>query len=219
MTTAAAVLEPRDLLSALRRRYAVKRFDPAGKLSPEVWDALEEALVLSPSSYGFQPWKFFVVEDRALRAKLREVSYGQPQITDADKLVVFTSRLDLAEADAERLVAQTAKTRGVTPESLAGFRKALLGAVTGRGAEQKAAFAACQAHIALGVLLASAAALGVDACPMGGIDAAAYDRILGLREQGYTALCVAAVGVRAADDAYAAQAKVRFPRAEVVARL
>lgn len=68
---------PRELLEALQSRYAVKQFDPSGRIAPEVWSALEEALQLSPSSYGLQPWKFFVVEDPALRRSLKEASWKQ----------------------------------------------------------------------------------------------------------------------------------------------
>jgi nitroreductase len=219
MTTTTTQLPPADLLAALNRRYAVKKFDPEAKIAPAVWDALEQSLVLAPSSYGFQPWKFFVIDDKALRAKLREASFGQAQVTEADKLVVFTSRIEMLASDVDRLVKATAHARGVPEATLEGFRKMLLGSVTRHTQAENASSAARQAYIALGVFMASAAALGVDACPMGGIEAQKYDEILGLRAQGYTALCVAAAGVRAADDAYAAHPKVRFPRAEVVTHL
>src|SRR6185503_14386127 len=67
----------KQLISQLNWRYATKQFDPARKISPEDWAALEEALVLSPSSFGLQPWKFVIVTDQAVKERLVEVSYGQ----------------------------------------------------------------------------------------------------------------------------------------------
>jgi len=67
-------MTPDQLLTALRWRYATKKFDPSKKIPAGVWSALEEALVLTPSSFGLQPWKFFVVDNPALRARLVPVS-------------------------------------------------------------------------------------------------------------------------------------------------
>ena len=88
---------PADIvLDQLRWRYATKKFDPSRKIAPDVWQKLEEALVLAPSSYGLQPWKFVVVNDPDVRAKLRPASWGQPQITDASHLVVFATKTDMS---------------------------------------------------------------------------------------------------------------------------
>jgi len=218
-TTAAPAVTPQDLLAGLRRRYAVKKFDPAGTIAPETWDALEESLVLAPSSYGLQPWKFFVVDDKALRAKLREASWNQGQIVDADKLVVFAAKDGFGAADVERFVKRIAEVRGVPLADIEQYKQMMLGSVNGRSPEQVKMWVARQVYIALGVFLSSAAALGVDACPMEGLDPAKYDELLGLRAKGYTALCVATAGVKASDDGYGTLAKVRFPRAEVVAHI
>ena len=61
---------PDKLLAALRWRYATKRFDPARKIPAATWDAIEESLVLTPSSFGLQPWKFIVIQDPLIRANL-----------------------------------------------------------------------------------------------------------------------------------------------------
>lgn len=65
-------VEPHRIVEALRWRYAVKKFDAEREISAEIWSALEEALILTPSSYGLQPWKFFVLSDRELRGRLLE---------------------------------------------------------------------------------------------------------------------------------------------------
>jgi len=213
-----AAASPEALLASLRWRIATKKFDATKKIDPSRWLALEEALVLAPSSYGLQPWKFFVVEDPALRAKLKAASWDQTQIVDADKLVVFAVKKDFGAADVERFVERISEVRRLPKEVLEGYKKMMLASAS-LPPERVAAWLIRQVYIALGVFLTSAAALGVDACPMEGFDKDKYDEILGLPAKGWNAVVVATAGHRAADDAYATQAKVRFAKSEVVERL
>jgi len=90
-----------DLIENLNWRYAVKKFDAAKKISPETWSAIEEAMVLAPSSYGLQPWRFVVVNDPAVRAKLKAVAWNQSQVTDASHLVVFCRKISVTPADVD----------------------------------------------------------------------------------------------------------------------
>ena len=206
-----------DLLAALRWRYATKKFDPTRRIPPATWEALEQSLVLTPSSYGLQPWRFLVVDDPAVRARLEPKSWGQKQVTEASHLVVFTVRTGLDEAHVDRYLAGTAATRGVSVDSLAGFRSMLLkslSAATAAGTLDT--WQTHQIYIALGQFMASAALLGIDACPMEGIEPAAYDEVLGLRGTGWKTVVVCTAGYRAADDKYASLPKVRFPASEVV---
>ena len=204
-----------SLVRQLNWRYATKRFDPARKIQPPDWRTLEQALVLSPSSYGLQPWRFIVVTDPEVRAKLRAAAYNQPQVTDASHLVVFAVKKDLGPADVDRFLARVSEVRGVPADSLAGYRNMLLGAVS-RPKEQVHAWAARQAYIALGTFLTTAALLEIDACPMEGFDPAKFDEILGLDRQGYTAVVIATAGYRAEDDANAKLPKVRFAPEDVI---
>ena len=214
-----AKLAPAELIQALDWRYATKRFDPGHKVPPELWRALEEALVLTPSSFGLQPWQFQVVTDAAVKAQLRAVSWGQPQVEECSHLVVFTARRTLGLEDIAHFIERVAAVRGVTVESLAGYRDMMAGSLTGPLAATVGQWAAKQAYIALGNLLTCAALLGVDACPMEGLDTAQYDRILGLEGTPFHSLAVCAVGYRAQDDAYARLAKVRYPLEEVIRRV
>lgn len=213
-----AAVQPETLVSALNWRYAVKKFDASGRVPLDKWEALEESLVLSPSSYGLQAWKFLVIEDKAMRAKLKSASWDQSQITDADKLVVFLVKKDAGPADVQRFVDRISEVRRVPAEMLEGFKQTMLKSVS-LPPEKVEAWLTRQVYIALGNFLTSAALLGVDACPMEGFDKDEYDRILGLREQGWKSVVVATAGMRASDDAYAKSRKVRFPKAEVVGKL
>jgi nitroreductase len=219
MTTLSALnASPESLLSALRWRYAVKKFDPAAQIPVEKWKALEEALVLAPSSYGLQAEHFFVIEDKAVRAKLRAASWDQTQITDADKLVVFAVKKDAGPADVDRFIERISEVRRVPKEALEGYHRTMLNSVS-LPPEKVEAWLTRQVYIALGLFLTSAAALGVDACPMEGFDKDKYDEILGLHARGWKSVVVATAGARAGDDAYARSAKVRFPSSEVITRI
>lgn len=210
----------KELLDALSWRYATKKFDPSRAIPDDTWAALERSLVLAPSSFGLQPWRFVVVTDKPTRESLVPHSWNQRQVVDASRLVVFAARTTLNAGDVHRHLDRMAEVRGVPRASLDAYGSMMLGFV-----EKPApgfdlgAWAARQAYIALGQFMTAAAVLGVDTCPMEGIDAAAYDRVLGLTAQGYRTWCVCAAGYRAADDPYAAQPKVRFPQEAVIRRV
>ena len=206
------------IVRQLNWRYATKKFDANRKIQAPDWRTLEQALVLSPSSFGLQPWKFLVVENPDVRAKLRAAAYNQPQITDASHLVVLAHRVGFNTKDLDRHIERVARVRNVTPESLAAYKTAMLGTVQRPQAETDA-WTSRQVYIALGNFLATAALLGIDACPMEGFDAAQFDQILGLKEQGYHAQVLAAAGYRAEDDAYAKLPKVRYSPEDVIAHV
>ena len=206
------------VLRQLHWRYATKKFDPTRKIAAEDWRSLEQALVRSPSSFGLQPWKFFVVTDPDLKATLKTASWNQSQITDASHLVVFAIKKNLGAADVDRYLARIAEVRSVPLESLEGFKKMLLGSLS-RPVEEVNAWATRQLYIALGFFLSAAAMLGIDACPMEGFQPEQYDAILGLTEMGYGATVLATAGYRAADDPYIKLPKVRFKPEDVVVHL
>lgn len=212
-----STLTPADLAERMKWRYAVKKFDPTRPIPDAAWNALVESLVLSPSSYGLQPWRFVVVDDPAVRARLRPVSWGQSQVTDAARYVVFAARNEVTEADVDAFVRRICEVRGVTAESLASYRKMMLGGVVkGMSPETQRHWAGLQVYIALGTFMTAAAALGIDTCPMEGIEPAKYDEILGLPAQGFHTLCACAAGHRAPDDRSAEAPKVRFAVEDVV---
>ena len=207
------------LLSALNWRYATKQFDPTRRIDDATWLALEQAMVLSPSSFGLQPWKFMVIEDPALRERLVAASWGQSQVKDASHLVVFAVRENIGDEHLDRYLARTGEVRGIEVEALTGFRNVIAGSLDGaRAAGRLDEWQTRQLYIALGQFMTSAALLGVDTCPMEGLDPAQYDEILGLKGTGWKAVFACPAGYRAADDKYAATPKVRFPAESVIER-
>ncbi len=210
----------KQLLDALQWRYATKVFDATKKIPADVWQTLERALVLTPTSYGLQPYKFLVINDPAKRAELLPHSWNQKQVVDASHFVVFTARTKVTDADVNKLIKLTSDVRKIPAESLNFYRDMMLGdTVNGPRGKIAHEWAARQTYIALGNLMTCAAVLGVDACPMEGLNPAEYDRVLGLNGSGYATVVACALGYRAASDKYASLAKVRYELNDLVQRI
>lgn len=210
-------IAPDLLRDVLNWRYATKRFDPDKRIDEATWSSLEDSLVLTPSSFGLQPWKFVVVRDRQVREQLVKGSWGQRQVADASHLVVFAIKSDFGEAEIDSHLNRIAAVRSTPLESLTGYREVMMGhLIQSRDEVARKNWATNQTYIALGNFLTSAALLGVDACPLEGIEPAKYDTILNLESQGLTTVVAAAAGYRHPDDKYATAQKVRFPKPEVL---
>jgi nitroreductase len=213
-------METKELLKALEWRYATKRFDNTKKIPVAVWDALEKALILTPTSYGLQPYKFIVLTDAKKRTELVPHSWNQTQVADCSHYVVFTSRTQMAEADVDRWIRRLAEVRGVTAESLSPYRGMMVSNIVhGERGKMAPEWARLQTYIALGNLMTCAAVIGVDACPMEGIVPKEYDRILNLANSGFATVVACALGYRSADDKYAKVPKARFTASDLVQKI
>lgn len=213
-------LENHNLLEGLQWRYATKIFDATKKIDEYTWQTIEETLVLTPSSYGLQPWKFLVITDKAVMQKLTAASWGQKQIEECSHLVVFTAKEKLDEAYLDHYIASIAKTRGIDPKTMDGLKKMMLGdIVNGPRSAQSFEWAARQCYIALGNLMTSAALLGLDTCPMEGIQPDKYDEILNLRGTGFKTVMACPVGFRSDSDKYKDMKKVRFCKDELIKKI
>lgn len=210
-------LNHETFLADLNWRYATKQFDATKKIKQEDWHLLAESLRLSPSSYGLQPWQFLVVRNPELRAKLREVSWNQGQVTDSSHYVVFTTLKKVEERHVDEYLKDIATTRGLDLNSLQGYRQMMLGDfVNGPRAQIAQNWTQRQAYIAMGNLINTAAQLRIDSCPMEGLDPNAYDQILGLEDSDYSTVATVALGYRHADDSYANLKKVRYATERVI---
>ncbi|MCC0177256.1 NAD(P)H-dependent oxidoreductase [Waterburya agarophytonicola K14] len=210
-----APLSPEQVLEQLHWRYATKKFDPSKKISDANWKTLEQSLVLSPSSFGLQPWQFFVVRNPEIRQQLLEHSWGQTPVVNASHLVVFAIKKDLNNSDVDRYIARMAEVQQVPIENLAGFSKVVKGFLSNPDFDINH-WAAKQVYIALGFFMTCAAMLEIDALPMEGFVPAKYDEVLGLAEKGYQSVVLCPAGYRADDDKYANSPKVRFPTEQIV---
>lgn len=213
-------LSPEDVISALNWRYATRKFDPARKIPAAEWNALEQALVLTPSSIGLQPWKFLVVTDPSTRDRLMPAAWHQVQVLECSHFVVFTVRKNLGADHVDRHVARMAEVHGQTIESLAKFRKMAVSNLDQARTEGRLdTWQTHQVYIALGQFMASAAVMGIDTCPMEGFEPEKFDYILGLKGTDLTSVVACAAGYRVVDERYARMKKVRFKTEDVIVRV
>ncbi len=195
-----------NLIDKLNWRYATKRMNGT-KVPQEKVDRILEAIRLSPTSYGFQAFKVFVIEDEALKEQIFNAAYQQPQIKEASHLLVFAAVKNVDAQQADDYIELIATTRGKTVESLSGMRSMFDGLVS---AENNFAWTSRQTYIALGFGLVAAAVEEVDATPMEGFNNETLDKILGLSEQNLGSVTIMTLGYRDAEnDHYATAAKVR----------
>ena len=208
---------PEQVLEQLHWRYATKKFEPTKKIPDSIWKTLEQSLVLSPSSFGLQPWKFFVVRNSEVRSQLLEHSWGQKQVVEASHLVVLAIKKDVNNEDVDRHIKRMSEVRAVSIESLQGFAGVVKGYLQNPPYPLNLnEWSARQTYIALGFYMTCAAMLGIDTCPIEGFVPAKYDEVLGLDKQGYHAVVVCPAGYRADDDKYATMPKVRYATEDVV---
>lgn len=210
-------MTPSDIVSSLNWRYACKVFDAAKKIPAETWSSLEESLVLTPSSFGMQPWKFLVIQDPELREQLVPHAWNQRQVADCSHLVVMTTFREMPEDHIDTNIRRMMEVRGGTPEALIGFRNMVAGfRQSGQEKGWLGDWAKQQSYIALGQFMLAAALLKIDTCPMEGFVAAKFDEILGLTGGAYTTAVLCPAGYRSEDDKYAVLPKVRFSLGDVI---
>ena len=196
-------------------RYATKKFDSAKKISTEDLNTLKEAIRLSSSSYGLQPYKVIIVENPELRAKIQPVAWGQSQIVDASHLIVFANRTTINDAEIDAFFENISKTREIPLEALSGYQGFMKGKINELSEDAQNTWNSKQSYLALGNLLNAAAELKIDVTPMEGFDPAQVNEILGLNELGLNASLMATVGYRHEEDATQYQKKVRKSNEEL----
>lgn len=197
-----------DLLNLLKWRYATKKYS-SKKVSDDTLQNIIEAINLSASSAGMQPYRLIVIENLEIRKQIGAGSFNS-QIVEASHLLVFAAFTGITKQDIEKYIERVATERNTTTESLSAFKNSLEGFLLSRTDEQNHLWAARQAYIALGTGLIAAASLQVDATPMEGFNSENVDKVLGLTEKGLKSVVIMAVGYRDEQDTYASLQKVRL---------
>jgi len=189
-------------------------------VSEEKIETLLEAIRLSASGFGLQPYQIFVIQNPELKAKIQPIAYGQPQTVESSHLLVFAAWNEVTEEKIDAFMNLVAETRGLPLEALADYRGAIAGSMLGRPKEMQANWAARQVYLAMGTALAAAAELKIDTTPMEGFVPAKLDELLGLEAKGLHSVLMLAIGERdAAGDYMVHAAKVRTPSNELFERL
>jgi len=192
-------------------RYATKKFDASKKISESDLDFLKEAIQLSSSSYGLQPYKVIVVENTELRAQLQPASWGQSQIVDASHLLVFANELNVGDTQIDAYFQNLIATRNIPLEAIQGYVDFMKTNINALPEAKRNTWTSKQTYLALANLMCAAAELKIDVTPMEGFVPEQYNEILGLDKLGLNAALVATIGYRHQDDETQHFAKVRKP--------
>jgi len=208
-----------NTLESLRWRYATKKFDAERSITDAQLTQLLEAGNLTASSYGLQPYKLLVIQNQDLQNQLVGHSYNQQQVADASHVIVIAVRTDV-NADYIRAFAnRIEKERGLEAGEMDVYRDTMLGTIGKLPAEELYQWGRRQAYILMGTLLAAAAEMQIDTCPMEGFVADEYDEVLDLKSQNLRSVLVLPVGYRSADDVTQHQKKIRQSLDEIVVRI
>jgi len=184
------------LIDKLKWRYATKKMNPALTVPQDKVDRILEAVRLTASSSGLQPYEVLVVNDPALRARIREHAWNQAQVTEASHLLVFAAWDNYTAERINHAFDLVNEQRGIRNEGWEAYRQKLLSSYPQRSAEENYQHAARQAYIGLGTALIAAAEEQVDATPMEGFDPAQVDEILGLKARGLRSVLLVPLGYR-----------------------
>lgn len=196
-------------------RYATKKFDATKKISTEDLNILKEAIRLSSSSYGLQPYQIIIVENSEVREKILAASYGQKQVVDASHLIVFANEINFGEEGILKFSKNMSETRGISLDSIQGYVDYMKSNIIGLTEETRNIWTSKQTYLALGNLLNAAAELKIDVTPMEGFIPGQVNEILGLDELGLNASLMATVGYRSAEDDTQHYKKVRKSNEEL----
>lgn len=185
----------KTLLEQLNWRYATKKMDPTKSVPQEKVDTIIEAIRLSPTSSGTQPFELLVVTNPELRNEICKAASDQSPITDGSHVLVFAAWDNYTEARIDEVANLNVEKRGDLP-LIGQYYGNLKANYVPRDAEVNYAHAARQAYIALGIAMVAAAEQEVDCTPMEGFDPSKVDEILGLKERGLRSVVLLPLGYR-----------------------
>jgi nitroreductase/dihydropteridine reductase len=198
------------LIKNLKWRYAVKKYSDE-LVSEDKIDQIIEAINLSASSCGIQPYRLFIITNPEVRQRLVVRSFNA-QIQASSHLLVFAGLNKITSEYIADYVMMMEQQRNLESGALTGLKDMLIAYFLPQTPEQNATWSDKQAYIGLGTALVAAAELKVDATPMEGFDAKVFDDVLGLSEKGLHASVIISFGYRdAANDYLALMPKVRLP--------
>lgn len=198
-----------NIIDSLQWRYATKKFDDTKSLSNSQINILKEAFNLTATSYGLQPLKLIVIQNKEVQEKLVSASWNQQQIIQASHVLVICVQDNFTSKDAENYFKLIKKIRNTPDEILNPFKEFLVSEMNKKSTKEIEIWNKNQAYLALGNLLTVCAAEKIDACPMEGFVPEQYDEILDLKSHNLKSALVLPVGFRAEDDYMKDLAKVR----------
>ena len=187
----------KTFMEAMDFRHACKIFDETKKVSDEDINYILEAGRKSPSSLGMEAWKFLVITNEELKAKIRPACWDQVQITSCSHLVIILAGIDSVKPESGE-VARKFKRREMPQEKLDFYLGLYAGHLkdTLSSNENIYSWTARQTYIALGNMMTAAAVKGIDSCPIEGFEKEKVEEILKLDLSKYQLSCIVPFGYR-----------------------
>lgn len=186
-----------DFTKAMDFRHACKVFDDTKKISDEEIEYILESARKSPSSFGMEAWKFFVITNEELKAKLRPACWNQVQITSCSHLVVVLAGIESVKIESGEV--EKRFTRREMPQDMLDMYMGLYRdhlKETLSTDEKIYAWTAKQTYIASANMMTSAAFIGIDSCAIEGFDKQQVENILGIDTTKYQVALVLPFGYR-----------------------
>ncbi|MEL0635442.1 NAD(P)H-dependent oxidoreductase [Marinomonas sp. TI.3.20] len=206
-----------NLLEQLKWRYATKKMDNTKAVPQEKVERILEAIRLTATSSGLQPYEVFVVTNDDIRQKIMPHAWNQAQIIDGSHLLVFAAWDNYTVERINHMFDLVNDERGFVNQGWEDYRKMILDLYPPRDAEVNYQHAARQAYIGLGTALIAAAEEKVDSTPMEGFDPEKIDEILGLKERGLRSVILLPLGYRAEDGDWLVDLKkIRRPKEDFI---
>jgi len=205
-----------NILESLQWRYATKKFDATFSLASDQIHILKECFNLTATSFGLQPIKLVIIENKELRERLVPHAFGQRQVADASHLFIICIENESTVDDVNNYFNLVKEIRNTPDETLAPFKQYLTDTISKSEKSDLEQAAKSQAYIALGNLLTVCATQKIDSCPMEGFLPEKFDNILNLASLNLKSVLLLPVGKRASDDYMAALKKVRKPIENIV---
>jgi nitroreductase len=173
-----------DVLNAFQFRHATKEFDASKKLSEDDIYFILKTANLSPSSFGFEPWHFVVVQDKELRELLKPVAWGAPlKLDTASHFVLGLSmKSPMTKWDSEYITHMMKDVKELPEdvmEMYSKFYREFQERDFNLDTDKKLFdWASKQTYIALGNMMTAAALVGIDSCPIEGFHQEKVEKLL-----------------------------------------
>lgn len=205
-----------QFIKTLKWRYAVKKFDTNKKISSVKLNHIIQAAILSPSSYGLQPYKIIVIKNQETKKKLQKYSKNNIQITDSSHVIILAIK-KLCIQEINKYFKNMISLRNKNINQYHKYKKTIIkNLIKTKTKKQQESWQKEQVYIMLGILIYYCALEKIDTCPIGGFENKKFDKILNLKNQNLKSVIVLTLGYRSNNDSYQYEKKVRSSTSDLV---
>jgi nitroreductase len=196
-------------INPLKWRYSVKKFDTNKKINSNQLQNIIKVAVLTPSSFGIQPYKIIIVNKRKLKNELQKFTSNK-QISQASHILIFAIKNNFNEKDIIHDVNNMYIGHNIEPSKIQKYKQSLIHfLIKNKSSHERNVWQKEQVYILLGILIYYCALEKIDTCPIGGFSNDKFDEILKLNQKNLKSVVILAVGYRDHHDKYQLNQKIR----------